>query len=397
MLQSVFYGLLDLSFWGYVIAALALTHITIAGVTIYLHRLSAHRAIEVNSVISHFFRFWLWLTTGMVTKEWTAIHRKHHAKCETEEDPHSPQVFGIAKVMWEGAELYRRESRNPETLARYGAGTPDDWIERNLYTKYSREGVKLMLIIDILLFGVPGVVIWALQMAWIPFFAAGVVNGIGHFWGYRNFECGDAAMNVVPWGILIGGEELHNNHHTYPTSAKFSVKWWEVDIGWMYIRTLSFFKLAKVKRTIPEPMLLAGKKDVDEHTLAALLSNRLDVMARYAKAVLLPVLRQQQQLVSQKEAGLLKRIRTALIREPSLVDKETRSQMMAVVAEHPPLDLVVTFKQRLQEIWDHTTASQKELLEALEKWCKDAEATGVHALRDFAQYIQSYSLKQQLA
>ena len=239
-------GLIDLPWWGYIVYTLIVTHITIAGVTIYLHRHSAHRALELHPVISHFFRFWLWLTTGMVTKQWTAIHRKHHAKCETPEDPHSPQILGLKKVLWQGAELYRAEAKNDETMKRYGAGTPDDWMEHHVYS-HSVIGVSILMIINLVLFGPIGLTIWAVQMAWIPFWAAGVVNGVAHYYGYRNFTCPDASTNLVPWGILIGGEELHNNHHGNGASAKFSQRWFEFDIGWQYIKILKFLRLAKVR------------------------------------------------------------------------------------------------------------------------------------------------------
>ena len=278
------HGLWDLSFWGYVGVTLLLTHITIASVTIFLHRHQAHRSLDLHPLPSHFFRFWLWMTTGMVTKEWAAIHRKHHAKCETPEDPHSPQTRGLSTVFWTGAELYRAESENAETMTKYGHGTPDDWIERNVYTRFSVLGVSLMLIIDVVLFGALGAAVWALQMAWIPVTAAGIINGIGHYWGYRNFECQDASTNISPWGILIGGEELHNNHHTYPTSAKLSVKPYEFDIGWLYIRILSALGLAHVKKRPPR-IAYGDVKPADVNTLEAIIANRYEVMAGYAREV----------------------------------------------------------------------------------------------------------------
>ena len=264
---------------------LAVTHVTIAAVTIFLHRCQAHRALELHAIPSHFFRFWLWMTTGMVTKEWAAIHRKHHAKCETIEDPHSPVALGIEKVLFEGAELYRMEAKNRETIEKYGHGTPDDWIERNVYTKHSALGVSLMLVINVMLFGVLGLTVWAIQMAWIPVTAAGVINGFGHFWGYRNYDCKDASTNVLPIGILIGGEELHNNHHTFGTSAKLSAKWFEFDIGWLYISILAFFGLAKVKKVAPEPRFDRQKLVCDLDTLQSIVANRYDVMATYASSV----------------------------------------------------------------------------------------------------------------
>ena len=287
----MFSGIYDLPWWGYVVVTLILTHITIAGVTIFLHRHQAHRALELHPVVSHFFRFWLWLTTGMVTKEWAAVHRKHHAKCETADDPHSPQMQGIDKVLWEGAELYREETRKQETLDKYGHGTPNDWIERNLYSKYTRLGITLMLFINFALFGFLGITVWAIQMLWIPLFAAGVINGIGHYWGYRTFQTEDASRNIVPWGILIGGEELHNNHHAYGSSARLSNRWFEFDIGWLYIRIMEILGLAEVKRLAPRLRMATAKPACDAATLQAVINHRYDVMAKYANSVKQPLCR----------------------------------------------------------------------------------------------------------
>jgi stearoyl-CoA desaturase (delta-9 desaturase) len=255
--MDFFAGIFALPWWGYALVALALTHVTIVAVTVYLHRAQAHRALVIGQKLSHFFRCWLWLTTGMVTKEWVAIHRKHHARCEMDGDPHSPivwlhDVHGRWKralymcwwIVWRGVRKYVVESHVKETIEKHGAGTPDDWMERNLYTRYSKYGIVVMLTLDILLFGiVPGVSIWVVQIIWIPIFAAGIINGLGHYVGYRNFEsCHrktkvvDSSRNIFPWGILIGGEELHNNHHAHELSAKLSAKWYEFDIGWLYIR-----------------------------------------------------------------------------------------------------------------------------------------------------------------
>ncbi len=277
-------GVFSLPWWGYIVVALVFTHITIAGVTIYLHRHSAHRALDLHPAVSHFFRFWLWLTTGMETKQWTAIHRKHHARCETKEDPHSPQILGIEKVMWEGADLYKIEARNQETMERFGQGTPDDWIERNVYSKHSVLGIAAMMVINLALFGFIGLTIWAVQMMWIPLFAAGVINGVGHYWGYRSFQAEDASRNIVPWGIIIGGEELHNNHHAYPSSARLSNKWWEFDIGWLYIRLMEVCGLANVKKIAPKVTLVANKAQCDQDTLHAVIMNRYDVLAKYARS-----------------------------------------------------------------------------------------------------------------
>lgn len=384
-----FYGLCDLPWWGMVAVLLVVTHITVLGVTIFFHRCQAHRALELHPILSHFFRFWLWLTTGMITQEWAAIHRKHHAKCETPEDPHSPVVLGLKKVFFKGAELYRREAADRETIRRYGQGTPDDWIEK-FYQKYSKTGIALMFLIDVLLFGVPGIAIWALQMAWIPFFAAGVVNGVGHAWGYRNFECPDAARNVIPWGIFIGGEELHNNHHTYPASAKLSIKPWEIDSGWMYIWLFEKLGLAKVKRLPPEPQLVPGKSQVDMETLKAIIVNRFQIMARYSKDVIAPIFQQESEKTPDP---VLKRLKSLVIRESSLLDMPSKEQLAKVISEHRTVQVVYQFKERLQDIWRQTAHKEQELLEALQKWCQEAEATGISALSDFVTYLKSVSLK----
>lgn len=383
-------GLLQLPWWGYVVVTLVLTQITILAVTLYLHRCQAHRALELHPIVSHFFRFWLWLTTGMVTKEWAAIHRKHHAKVDTAADPHSPQTRGIKKVFFEGAELYRAESKVKETMERYGEGTPDDWIERNLYTRFSTLGVATMLITNVTLFGLIGVTIWAIQMAWIPLFAAGVVNGIGHYWGYRNFECKDASRNILPLGLFIGGEELHNNHHAFATSAKFSTKWWEIDIGWGVIRLLQTIGLAKPKRTVPKLRMEPTKTAIDTDTLTALISYRLQVMARYTREVMLPVLRDEKKNAGKASSLLLRRARTVLVRDPSIMQPSHKLRLANVLENFQSLDVIYQFRLKLQDIWSRRTASQKELLEALQEWCKQAEATGIETLLRFAKRLKMY-------
>lgn len=386
----MFYGLLDLPWWGYVLVTLALSHVTIACVTIFLHRHQAHRALELHPVVSHFCRLWLWLGTGMDTKAWTATHRKHHAKCETTEDPHSPIVLGLSTVLWKGAELYRRGAHDAETLARYGQGTPDDWLERNVYHPHSGAGVRLMLIIDVLLFGIPGIMVWAICMAWIPFFAAGVVNGVGHYWGYRNFECKDAATNIVPWGIVIGGEELHNNHHTYPTSAKLSVKPWEFDLGWLYIRLLSFMGLATVKRTVPKPEIVAGKSTVDAHALRVIIVNRVQIMTQYSRDVILPLFNKIQETLPFAEK---RRIKAVLVREDSLVDESGRACLMQFLENNLLVKMAYDYRTQLHAIWDRTTASQQELLDAFHDWCVRAEATGIQTLQQFVGYLKGYTIR----
>ena len=386
-------GVLNLSLWGYVAAALLMTHITIAGVTIYLHRHQTHRGLDLHPIPSHFFRFWLWLSTGMVTKHWVAIHRKHHAKVETNDDPHSPQVYGIRKVFWQGAELYRAESKNRETLDNYGHNTPDDWLERNLYTPYTSWGIRLMLVIDLVLFGAAGLTIWAIQMIWIPLTAAGVINGVGHWWGYRNYECADASRNIVPWGILIGGEELHNNHHAFGSSAKFSSKWWEFDIGWLYIRILEILGLARVKKIAPEPVMVPAKPMIDMDTVRAVITHRFRVMAHYAEDVLERVHKEEVRLANGAYRAMLKRAKALLVREESLMNDEAKHHLQSVLSVSQRLEIVYQYKQRLQEIWQRSTATQEHLLHALQEWCKQAEATGIQALQDFSHRLRGYSLQ----
>jgi stearoyl-CoA desaturase (delta-9 desaturase) len=384
------HGLLHLPWWGYVVVTLVLTQITIICVTLFLHRCQAHRALDLHPIPSHFFRLWLWLTTGMVTKEWTAIHRKHHAKVETDEDPHSPQTSGIWKVLLEGTELYKKESRDKTTLERYGQGTPDDWMERNVYTKHSALGITITLVVNLVLFGPIGLTIWAIQMAWIPFFAAGVVNGIGHYVGYRNFEVADASRNIVPLGCFIGGEELHNNHHTYATSAKFSVKWWEFDTGWFVIRLLQFFGLAKPKRTPPKLEVMPNKRSIDVDTLKAVLTNRFQVMARYSKEVILPVLEEERNRAGKAGQLLLRRARVLLIRDTSLVNKSGQTHLKNMLDHYRSLNVVYQFRLKLQNIWAKSTASPTELLEALQDWCRQAEATRINALHNFVTRLRGY-------
>jgi stearoyl-CoA desaturase (delta-9 desaturase) len=385
------YGLLNLSVWGYVFALIILTQITIAAVTIYLHRYQTHRALTLHPIVSHFFRFWLWLTTGMITAQWVAIHRKHHARSDKEGDPHSPKVFGLKKVFWEGAELYKEAAKDQEMINKYSHGTPNDWVEKNIYTRFSSKGILLMLFADLFLFGLPGITIWAIQMVWIPLHAAGVVNGVGHHWGYRNFECPDAATNVFPWGFWIGGEELHNNHHTFASSAKFSVKWWEFDIGWLYIRCLSFLGLAKVKKLPPKLAREEGKRHVDLETVKAVVSNRFQVMSHYYKRVVRPILKdEKRQAIEHQEKHLFQRAGRLLRLQDNLLSPRARARLQMLLANREQLQLVYSFRQSLQNIWLKTASSQKELVEALQQWCKQAEESGLEVLRQFAQQIKAY-------
>jgi len=388
-------GLITLPWWGYVVVALVLTHITIAGVTIYLHRHQAHRALDLHPIVSHFFRFWLWLTTGMVTKEWAAIHRKHHAKVETAEDPHSPVIHGINKLVWDGTALYRQASKDKTIMEKYGHGTPDDWIERNLYTRYSGRGIIAMMIIDLLCFGPIGLTIWAVQMVWIPFFAAGIINGVGHWWGYRNYEVADTSTNIVPWGIIIGGEELHNNHHTFGSSAKLSSKWWEFDIGWLYIRTLEIVGLATVKKIPPELTCDTAKQHIDLETVKAVINARFVVLSHFMREVMLRVHREE--LKKTKPAcreswAMLKSARSLLVREPALLDDGSRKSLLQVLERNQQLKTVHAMKEKLAEVWQRSATTQENLVHALQEWCREAEASRIEALHKFAQKLRTYRL-----
>ncbi len=387
-------GLLDLPWWGYVLVALALTHTTIAAVTIFLHRSQAHRAVDLHPVVSHFFRFWLWLTSGMVTKEWVAIHRKHHAKCETPDDPHSPQTRGIRKVFWEGSELYRAEARVAATLEKYGHGTPDDWLERHLYSAHSAAGIWLMMAIDLVAFGPIGLTIWAVQMAWIPVTAAGVINGVGHYWGYRNFACEDASTNIMPWGILIGGEELHNNHHAYGTSARLSNRWYEFDIGWLYIRLMTYVGLATVRKVAPAIKWQPAKPLCDLDTLQAIITHRYDVMTRFIRSVRADSAAE----IAKLKAGAnlpqnwnLDSFRRWLNKEPAELAAEDRAALDGLLGKSERLQTVYRMRQDLAAIWSRSTATREQLLEQLQAWCKRAEDSGIRSLQEFSVRLRRYA------
>ena len=387
-------GLMPLPWWGYVVVTLVLTHITIASVTIYLHRSQAHRGLDLHPLVSHFFRFWLWLTTGMVTKEWVAIHRKHHAKVETADDPHSPQTRGINTVLLRGAELYRGESKIQDTLDKYGHGTPNDWIERNIYTPFSWQGVGVMLVIDLALFGPIGATIWAVQMLWIPITAAGVINGIGHYWGYRNFACADASTNIVPWGILIGGEELHNNHHAYGTSAKLSSRWFEFDIGWMYIRMLESLHLATVRKVAPQIRFDRAKAAPDLATLQAIITHRYAVATSYAKslkaacAAEIASLRERHAHV---DLPSLRRIKRWLASDESVLPEFERARLAQTLDNSKVLKQIYHMRQELASLWGRSTESSEQLLARLQDWCHRAEASGIPPLAQFSLQLKRYA------
>lgn len=394
-------GLLQATWWQIVIFTLVVTHITIVAVTVFLHRSQAHRGLDLHPAVMHFFRFWLWLTTGMVTKEWVAIHRKHHAKCEREGDPHSPMMFGIWKVLFRGAELYRSESKNKETLAKFGHGTPNDWMERNVYTRFSVRGILIMLAIDVLLFGALGFTVWAVQMAWIPFWAAGVVNGIGHFWGYRNFASPDTSTNLVPWGIVIGGEELHNNHHAYGTSAKFSSKWYEFDIGWAYITVLKSLGLAKVKKVAPKLKLeSSGKPVMDLATLQGVITHRYEIMARYGDILKAASREELSRLKPTRSAGdancrwsSLNRVRRWVYRSDDALQPAQRAEVDQALAMAPDTSLptLVNMRRDLGRLWESSSATSEQLLADLQAWCQRAQQSGIASLEQFAVRLRRYA------
>ena len=388
----MFSGLFDLPWWGYVVVTLVMTHITIAAVTIFLHRHQAHRALDLHPIPSHFFRFWLWLTTGMVTKEWAAIHRKHHAKCEGPEDPHSPQQLGINRVLWGGVFLYVKESRNKETMERYGHGTPDDWMERHIYTPGQKVGIVIMLLVDILCFGIwPGVLIWGIQMIWIPFWAAGVINGLGHFWGYRNFECVDASTNLVPWGILIGGEELHNNHHSFATSAKLSARWYEFDIGWLYIRILETLGLARVKKVLPKPKFTELRPAVDLDNLQAVITHRYDVARRYMgslQSIYREELARLRSSLDNQQVSALKR----WFQRDGEVSAQDRASIESALAKSQRLETIYAMRRDLTAVWEKSSASREQLVKQLQDWCHRAEQSGIAQLQEFSLRLRRYAV-----
>jgi len=386
-------GFIELPWWGYIAVALVFTHLTIASVTIYLHRHQAHRALELHPLPSHFFRFWLWLTTGMITREWSAIHRKHHAKCETADDPHSPQVLGIKKVFWEGAELYRAARNDREGIAKYGYGAPDDWLERNVYAAHSGKGIALMLAVNLILFGPIGLTIWAVQMAWIPVTAAGIINGIGHYWGYRNFQAEDASRNVLPWGILIGGEELHNNHHAYASSARLSNKWYEFDIGWMYIRIMEIIGLAQVKKVAPTLRLDAAKTHCDFDTLHSVITHRYEVLATYAKSLKKTLADEVHHIVEvarqyDVDHPTLKRW---LLADAKTLQQHEREKLSLFLSKAQVLDKVYTMREELTAVWERSAESKEHLLKQLNDWCHRAEESGIEVLQHFSRRLRCYA------
>ncbi len=379
-------GVLGLSGWEKVLVTFVMLQISMMATTLYLHRDQAHRAIDLHPALRHFFRFWMWVTSGMVTREWVAVHRKHHALCEKPGDPHSPVVFGLKKVLLEGAELYRADARKPEVVAKYSRGTPDDWLENNVYLPFTTGGIYSLLVLNVLLFGVIGITIFAFQMAAMPIFSAGVINGLGHARGYRNFESDDAATNLYPIGLFIGGEELHNNHHAFPSSAKFSVQPWEFDIGWMYITIFKALGLCKVRRVAPEPQFAPAPRPVDIETLKAVLVNRMHVLRDYSSKVTLPVFHRE----AQRDVAARKVSPRLLIRRPQLLDAAARARLASLLDRNHALRTVHEFRLKLVAVWEQANVSNEALVRQLREWCTEAEASGIEALQEFSARLRGY-------
>ena len=394
-LLAIAQGAIDMPWWGYVLTMLALCHVTIAAVTIFLHRAQAHRALDLHPIVSHFFRMWLWLSTGMVTKEWVAIHRKHHAKCDTVDDPHSPVIHGHLGVLRFGVDMYRKEAKNLDTLARYGHGTPNDWIERNLYSKYTWHGMGVSLVIFVALFGFAGLSMWCMQLIWIPITAAGIINGTGHALGYRNHHTEDASTNIVPIGILIGGEELHNNHHAYGASAKFSVRWYEFDIGWMYIQMMSAVGLATVRKVAPALKLRTSEGDVDE-TLQAIITHRYRVMQDYAVVVKATAKAEFAALKARAEKGEIELPQFRQLLKDFRADAATladaqRARLAVAFAHSDALKKLYQARQDLAAIWARSTESQDQLTARWQAWRKSAETSGVVRLQAFSNRLARFA------
>jgi len=387
------HGLLNLSFWQLVVVSVVGIQISMLAVTLYLHRDQAHRSIDLHPVLRNFFRFWIWANSAMHTDEWVAVHRKHHALCEREGDPHSPVVFGIKKVLLEGAELYRSEADKRDVVEKYSRGTPDDWIQRNIYWRYPNGGIVLLILASLLLFGVNGIIILGIQLITMPVFAAGVINGLGHHTGYRNFETADASTNLTPIAFWIGGEELHNNHHAFPTSAKFSVQWWEFDIGWMWITVLRTLRLCKVRRLAPAPRLDSGPS-IDMQTLQAVLVNRMHVLRDYTRSVTLPELRSER--LADRGNALLAKARSVLVRRPERLDEAAQTRLDRVLKNHERLRQVHELREQLVQIWEQANVSNDKLLAQLREWCAEAEASGIRSLEEFAARLRGYALQPAL-
>jgi stearoyl-CoA desaturase (delta-9 desaturase) len=392
-LYEHYYGLADLSIWGYIVVTLLWLHCTMMAVTLYYHRDQAHRAVDLHPVVRHICRFWLWINTGSSTREWVAVHRKHHAHCEKEGDPHSPRLYGLKRVLLEGAELYRVAARDRETLEKYAKGTPNDWLENNLYHHPVRSyyGVALLVVADLVLFGVPGIIMIALQLSNMPFMAAGVINGLCHAKGYRNFETDDASTNLWPLGLLVAGEELHNNHHAFPTSARFSMRPHEVDMGWLHLKVLAALKLARIRRVASAPELEASSRATTElDDLRAIIVNRMHVLRHYTYNVTLPVLRRELESLGDNANSLLRATRQHLSWQPEMLDETARRRLAELAARHPTFHTVLQFRNELKQLWEGAHTSNERLLAEFREWCVRAEQSGIEGLEEFVAYLKSF-------
>lgn len=387
------HGLLNFSLLQIIITLFIATQVTILGVTLYLHRDQTHRGLKLHPVVQHFFRFHLWMTTGMLTKDWVAIHRKHHAKCETENDPHSPQYHGIKTVLYSGVELYTLERENQQTLDKYGKGTPDDWLERNIYTKFHFWGIGLMFLIDVALFGAIGITFWAIQIIWIPFFAAGVINGLGHWAGYRNYSTNDCSTNLTRFALFIGGEELHNNHHAFPSSCKFSHKKGEYDWGWFTIKFLRMLGLAKIKKTVPELEQSKSKNSVDLEAVKAMLTHKVNLLQVYVKDVVKPAIQEEYDVRSSKFKKSSNKLINSMSIDWRFLDDESKDIFKQYINTSPTMETLIKFRDELKEIWDSNGKTTEQMIEAIKEWCNKAEKSGVDVLQAYARKLQTYRLK----
>ena len=382
------YGLVELPLWGYALVTFLTIQTMFLGVTLYLHRDQSHGGLILHPALRHVFRFWLWFSSGAVTKQWVAVHRRHHALADRQGDPHSPVVFGLRRVVFEGYELYRDAARDPETLRNYGRGTPEDWIERHVYSRHPYLGLVLFSAAHLLLFGVPAIMMLAVHLAAQPFFAGGIINGLGHAVGYRSFEMPTTATNLVPWALLLGGEELHNNHHAFPRSARFSVQRWEIDVGWLWIRLFSALGLAKARWIAPRPHFERRRRDLDADTVNALFVNRMHVLRDYARRVVLPVCRE---LARREGRGVPVIAPKLLIRHPALLAEEARRKLRELLERYEVLRRVIEYRDSLQQLWNGTSANQARAVAQLREWCRRAEASGIRALREFALALPAYA------
>ena len=383
------FGLVNLSFGGYVLVTFVLVQITMMAVTLYLHRDAAHRAVDLHPALQHFFRFWIWASSGMITGEWVAVHRKHHAFADVPGDPHSPVLLGLRKILLEGAEVYRESARNPELVEKYGRGTPEDWLERNVYRRHRNLGIVLLVLTDLVVFGVPGIIILSVQLVSMPLMAAGVINGLGHAVGYRNFECDNAARNLVPWGVLTGGEELHNNHHAFPSSARFSMRRGEFDIGWLWLKLFSALGLAKIRKVAPRALADVPRPVVDLDTVRTVITGRMDVLRNYTRTVMLPVLKAE---VARSAGQLSVRVKRLLVRHPVMLDAAARARLQQVLAEHAVLRTVTEFRDRLAVLWSGRIGNNERLTQHLREWIREAETSGIERLQEFARALKGYRL-----